>query len=91
MRDHRVIGSFLSLLTKEEEIMCQIEEQLDIKAEGIKFLENLQECETHKREYAIDKIEDAERRIGQLRDDLMVVRGKIANYIRMYYVPEVSK
>ena len=88
---HRATGSFLGLLVKEEEIMRQIEDQLDIKAEGIKFFENLHECETHKREYAINKIEDADRRIGQLRDDLMVVRCKIAEYIRMYYMPEVSK
>lgn len=86
----RATGSFLSLLTKEEEIMCQIEEQLDIKAEGIKFFDSLHECETHKREYAINKIEDADRRIRQLREDLMVIRGKINDYIHMYYLPEVG-
>lgn len=88
----RATGSFLSLLTKEEEIMFQIEEQLDIKAEGIKFFDSLHEheCENHKREYAINKIEDADRRIRQLREDLMVIRGKINDYIHMYYLPEVG-
>ena len=86
----RATGSFLNLRAKEKEIMCQIEEHLDIKAEGIKFFESLNECETHKREYAINKIEDADSRIGQLRDDLAVVRCKISEYICMYYVPEVG-
>ena len=90
MRDSKVPGSLLDLLTQEENIMDKIANIQTDAAAVKRTMSGLSECETMIRNYCVERFNECARELDRLEQDLEQIRTRIGNYIRMYCIPEVD-